>query len=351
MLVNYARCLIYSTAPSFPTLAAIRGGYNLLKSGLTQEVSFQSPQSYTHHFPFDPTLISRTNLQRQDRMQHLLRHFYHKIHSNPTWAPAITSGLFTIPTGDNYQNERFLTHVVPIWTRERENHLLAAHLHLADYCAWPIDYPVVPKGQGRVRLVFHAANTEEQVETLVELICEWGREMLEYEAAERAKAEAMAAKELALKKEAVHVQEIKVDDSEDGTASVASETRSVHFDSSNQTLLFDKDERTNVLAEKTPTLVTVTEIMDDDSPSEHSDSDPGLSESAQNSTPEEGLPETSAEPVAVPAVSTKLLELEGGKKTAEEADWFPLFEYGTAPSAMEAWQQALDSVRVGSEGV
>jgi len=34
MLLNFARCLIFSTAPSFPALAAIKGGYALLKSSL-----------------------------------------------------------------------------------------------------------------------------------------------------------------------------------------------------------------------------------------------------------------------------------------------------------------------------
>ena len=39
MLLNFARCLIFSTAPSFPALAAIKGGYALLKSSLGPTVS------------------------------------------------------------------------------------------------------------------------------------------------------------------------------------------------------------------------------------------------------------------------------------------------------------------------
>lgn len=31
--MNFARSVIYTTAPSFPTVAAIRAGYNLLKTG------------------------------------------------------------------------------------------------------------------------------------------------------------------------------------------------------------------------------------------------------------------------------------------------------------------------------
>ena len=38
MLINYARSVIYTTAPSFPMLAAIRAGYTLMKDGETQLV-------------------------------------------------------------------------------------------------------------------------------------------------------------------------------------------------------------------------------------------------------------------------------------------------------------------------
>jgi 8-amino-7-oxononanoate synthase len=38
-LLNFARPLIYTTAPSFPMLASIRAGYKLLTTGKTREVS------------------------------------------------------------------------------------------------------------------------------------------------------------------------------------------------------------------------------------------------------------------------------------------------------------------------
>jgi len=36
--MNFARSVIYTTAPSFPMVAAIRAGYNLLKTGATKKV-------------------------------------------------------------------------------------------------------------------------------------------------------------------------------------------------------------------------------------------------------------------------------------------------------------------------
>lgn len=47
-----------------------------------------------------------------------------------------------------------------------------------------MEYPTVPKGQSRVRVAFHANNTESQVEGLVGAICEWAQEMMEIEGGE-----------------------------------------------------------------------------------------------------------------------------------------------------------------------
>jgi 8-amino-7-oxononanoate synthase len=58
---------------------------------------------------------------------------------------------------------------------------LAFHLILNNIIAYPISYPIVPKGKSRVRLVFHAHNTMEQVEGLANAICDWAQEMLEIE--------------------------------------------------------------------------------------------------------------------------------------------------------------------------
>jgi 8-amino-7-oxononanoate synthase len=38
-LVNYARNFIYTTAPSFPSLACVQAGYNLLENSDGEEVS------------------------------------------------------------------------------------------------------------------------------------------------------------------------------------------------------------------------------------------------------------------------------------------------------------------------
>lgn len=44
-----------------------------------------------------------------------------------------------------------------------------------------MEYPAVPKGQSRVRIAFHANNTESETEGLVAAIAEWAQEMINIE--------------------------------------------------------------------------------------------------------------------------------------------------------------------------
>lgn len=47
--------------------------------------------------------------------------------------------------------------------------------------AYNFAYPVVPKGESRIRIVVHAHNTEDDVDKLVTSICQWAHEMLDLE--------------------------------------------------------------------------------------------------------------------------------------------------------------------------
>jgi 7-keto-8-aminopelargonate synthetase-like enzyme len=40
-LTNFARSVIYTTAPTFPMVAAMRAGYELLRTGATEQVRFE----------------------------------------------------------------------------------------------------------------------------------------------------------------------------------------------------------------------------------------------------------------------------------------------------------------------
>ncbi|KAI3399736.1 hypothetical protein diail_5803 [Diaporthe ilicicola] len=163
MLLNYARGLQFTVAPSFVMLAAIKATYGLLKTGATQEA--------------------------QTRLQHVVKLFRDKITSSPIWDDANDARILRIPLFEEVGDDDgggpqapFVSPIVPVWTpRARHNFFLAFHLQRAGFSAFPIYFPVVPKGAERVRLVFHASNTDEQVEALVSCICAWAEEMLEIE--------------------------------------------------------------------------------------------------------------------------------------------------------------------------
>lgn len=70
---------------------------------------------------------------------------------------------------------------MPLWTRERYGHWLTFLLDARKYSAFPVTFPVVPKGSARLRVVIHADRTEEQVDGLAAAICEWAEEMVQIE--------------------------------------------------------------------------------------------------------------------------------------------------------------------------
>lgn len=114
-------------------------------------------------------------------IQHLAKLFFKTITSKPIWARATESKILCIPLAEDWESRPEHTHICPVWTHKRYNYYLFFHLQLAKYCAFPIDFPVVPKGKSRIRIIFHATNTEEEVMGLAAAICEWAEEMLAIE--------------------------------------------------------------------------------------------------------------------------------------------------------------------------
>ena len=101
--------------------------------------------------------------------------------SNPIWDKATDMGILSIPVMNDWESNDFNAHIVPVWTRQRYNWWLVFHIQLNGVSAFPIDFPTVPKGLSRIRLMFHAANTESEVEFLATSICNWAKEMIDIE--------------------------------------------------------------------------------------------------------------------------------------------------------------------------
>jgi len=81
-----------------------------------------------------------------------------------------------LPASVGYEKQDLLVQIVPVWTQSIQNIHLCYHLLQANISAFPVSYPVVPKGEGRVRLVIHAINTREEIDFLVKNIFHWAEE-------------------------------------------------------------------------------------------------------------------------------------------------------------------------------
>jgi 8-amino-7-oxononanoate synthase len=103
-----------------------------------------------------------------------------KLTSHSIWDRANDAGILRLPLyeEEDWNSLPFVTQILPVWTRPRHNYFLAFHLQLAGFSAFPISFPVVPKNANRVRLSFHAANSDDEVEALAASICTWAEEML-----------------------------------------------------------------------------------------------------------------------------------------------------------------------------
>lgn len=114
-------------------------------------------------------------------MQDVVRLFLTTITSHPVWDRANDAGILRIPLyeEDDWEPLLFKTQICPVWTRPKHNFYLAIHLQLEGYSVYPISFPVVPKGTDRIRIIFHAHNTDDQIKGLADCICAWAEEMLE----------------------------------------------------------------------------------------------------------------------------------------------------------------------------
>ncbi|KAI0407869.1 5-aminolevulinate synthase [Xylaria palmicola] len=154
-LANFSRSIMFTTSPSFPFVAAIKSGYTLLASGRMAKA------------------------QRQ--VVTLSKVFLECLTSHELWPVARERGLLSVPLAEGWEDRTIHTHIVTVSTKQRYTYWLFFHLLSSSICVFPVEHPVVPLGQGRLRIIVHANNTEEQVEFLVAAIFTWVEEILAIE--------------------------------------------------------------------------------------------------------------------------------------------------------------------------
>ncbi|RHZ67259.1 hypothetical protein CDV55_100361 [Aspergillus turcosus] len=152
-LINYARSVIFSTAPSFVALAAVKAGYEII--------------------------ASEDGDKRRQRLQQNIRHFHRKLTSHPQWATVKARAIIQLPTENIWNTGPFQSPIIPLVTPPGESIELAEHMHRAKFWANPVRYPIVPKKLDRVRVTVHADNTEEQIDAVVDVIMAWAMKRAE----------------------------------------------------------------------------------------------------------------------------------------------------------------------------
>ncbi|KAH8805394.1 pyridoxal phosphate-dependent transferase [Xylogone sp. PMI_703] len=146
-LTHYARSLIYTTLSSFPTLTAIKVGYELIGSVEGD--------------------------MRRKRLYSNIQLFYETLITNPRWSECEKLGIITAPTSNGWEHGSFLSPIVPLVTAVGKAKELGRTLKESGYWVIAVYYPVVPVELERVRLSIHADNTSEQIQGVVKVIMEW----------------------------------------------------------------------------------------------------------------------------------------------------------------------------------
>ncbi|RAL04306.1 aminotransferase class I/II-fold pyridoxal phosphate-dependent enzyme [Aspergillus ibericus CBS 121593] len=146
-IINYARNVIFTTAPSFVTVAAVRAGYEIL--------------------------TSEEGRKRRSRLQQNIWYFYWTLTRHPRWEEIKQRGILYLPTEKTWYTRSFKSPIVPVITKAGQANNLCKMLRRARYWVNSVEYPSVPKGTGRVRLMIHADNTREEMDGVIQLIMKW----------------------------------------------------------------------------------------------------------------------------------------------------------------------------------
>lgn len=112
----------------------------------------------------------------------MVRLFFELLTSHPLWPAARSKGILRVPLAEGWEDRVVNTHLLAISTRPKSFWWMYYHLLSASFRTFPVTYPVVPPGQGRLRVIIHAHNTEEQVRGFVNAIYAWVQEMMDIEA-------------------------------------------------------------------------------------------------------------------------------------------------------------------------
>ncbi|PYH37797.1 aminotransferase class I/II-fold pyridoxal phosphate-dependent enzyme [Aspergillus neoniger CBS 115656] len=152
-MANFARGLMYSTGPSFPTIAAIRASI--------------------------ATLSSADGEQRRQRLRANIMLFHQLILMHPRRQALSISGVLKFPSIEHNKKGEAFVAIIPIITKQGQCHKLQQRLQEYGFRTHAVRYPAVPKDEEHVRLMLHADNKPDEIRGFARVLMEWGWEMMQ----------------------------------------------------------------------------------------------------------------------------------------------------------------------------
>jgi 8-amino-7-oxononanoate synthase len=150
----------------------VKAGYNLLGSLEGEKVSNVILRSLS-------LLTIGVQFQRRQRLQKATSYFLQCFFKHPIWKQIKGSGTIGIANPGRLVSSDFQSPIIPVTTKGGKAYPLRAWLLREGFSSWGIAYPVVPKGEDRVRVVVHADNSHPQIERFVDVIMQWALEQEE----------------------------------------------------------------------------------------------------------------------------------------------------------------------------
>lgn len=197
---------MFSTAPTFPFVAAIKSGYKVLGTkeqvwGVYLLLLLCSFLYLVLFFDVLPFLVQWGTadypcFQGRQHVQDMVMLFFELLTSHPLWEEAKSRGILSVPLADGWEDRVTQTHLFAISTRPKSFWWLWYHLLSSSFRTFPVTYPVVPLGQARLRCIIHVHNTEEEVRGFIGAIYAWVQEMMDIDAGKAAQPVTKAAKEV-----------------------------------------------------------------------------------------------------------------------------------------------------------
>jgi 8-amino-7-oxononanoate synthase len=152
--VNYSRPFIYSTAPGFHNLAAIKSSYRILGERLASKVC-------------KPETIGSSN-KKQTKLQNNIAYLHSRIIGTGLSNSALTKYVAKGPIFSS------IFSLLCPYPRE-----LAKLCQASGFMVRPIVSPTVPKGKERIRICVHSENTLAEIDALLTVTAGWVEEFNE----------------------------------------------------------------------------------------------------------------------------------------------------------------------------